>query len=89
MLDQIYKHTQAVQSLELEGETLITQVDSDQFFGLDDVSSKVWQALDGQKTVGTICQELFQQFEVSPDQCQADVVEFVQSLLDGKLIEPV
>ena len=89
MLDNAYRTLESVQSVELEDETLITQVASEHFYGLDDVSTHIWQSLDGIKTVRQICGELCQTFEVNPEQCQSEVLEFIQSLLDGQLIEAV
>ncbi len=41
----------------------------------------IWELIDGQKCVRDIRDQLAAEFEISPEQAQADLVEFLESLV--------
>jgi hypothetical protein len=71
---------------ELGGETVILDLSSGTYFGLDPVGARIWHLLEtGQSLVG-ICDVMVEEFEVSRDELERDVLALVRDLLDKKLI---
>ena len=56
--------------------------DMESIYVLNEVGGRVWELVDGQKTVQGIRDVIVSEFDVSPQQAEADVREFVQKLRD-------
>jgi len=65
---------------------LLGEVDG-RYHGLDPVGARIWQLLDGQRTVGRICEQLACEFEVTPLACLGEVEAFLIDLASHGLIE--
>jgi len=46
----------------------------------NDVSVRIWELIDGQRRVGEIKEIICEEFDVSPEQAQSDLVEFLKQL---------
>ena len=49
-------------------------------YTLNEVAARVWELIDGQRRVGEIRDVIVAEFEVSPEEAEADVVEFLGQL---------
>jgi hypothetical protein len=56
--------------------------DMESIYVLNEVGGRIWELVDGQKTVQGIRDVIVSEFDVSPQQAEADVREFVQKLSD-------
>ena len=57
--------------------------------GLNPVGSRVWELIDGRRSVEEIIEVIVQEFEVVPAEAGEDVRRFVQELLDKGLVTHV
>ena len=51
-------------------------------FALNEVSGFIWEQIDGQRPVHQIRDALVQEFDVIPDQAEADLIDFLQQLAE-------
>jgi coenzyme PQQ synthesis protein D (PqqD) len=70
-------------------ETVILDLESGVYFGLDSVGARVWQLLAAGVTLEVICKTLLDQYEVTQAQLETDVVNLAKELLQRKLIQPI
>lgn len=77
--------TVLVQQLPDEG-LMFMDLQTEEYFGLDQVGTAMYQALLDQGTVEGACDELLQQYDVARERLAADVEAFVTSLLERGLI---
>jgi hypothetical protein len=49
-------------------------------YTLNEVAARVWELIDGQRRAGEIRDVVVAEFEVSPEEAEADVVEFLGQL---------
>ena len=49
-------------------------------YTLSKVASRIWELLDGENKVEEIKNTILQEFEVSPNEAEADLLEFLQQL---------
>lgn len=63
--------------------------DLDSVVALNPVASRVWELLDGQRSIDAIVETICDEYEVTPEAARADVDEFVRSLEEAELIERV
>ena len=78
--DASYARTAGLHSVEIDGETVVYVAPTESLHLLDATATVVWQALDGDVTLGTLCDELAVAFGVSTTQIRNDVELLVQSL---------
>ena len=72
---------------QLSGETVILDLEKGIYFGLNAVGSRIWQMLDEDKTLGEICDRLFEEYEVSRSDLEMDTLALVAELKSRGLIE--
>ena len=61
----------------LDGDSVLLHVDSGQYFGLDRVGNEAWKILANGATLQDACDRLLDQFDVAPDQLQADLTALI------------
>ena len=54
--------------------------DLESIYTLDEVGARIWELMDGQRRVREIKDAIVEEYEVSPDVAEADLVEFIQQL---------
>lgn len=57
------------------------------YLGLDTVGQRVWELLAAPNTLDGLVAALTQEYDVDPVQCRADVVPFLQILVDNHLLQ--
>jgi hypothetical protein len=74
----------------LGNETVLLQIGNATYYGLDEVGTAVWEALQGGATCAAICDAIAMKFSVGPEvDLQADVSALLQDLLAHGLINSV
>lgn len=72
----------------IEGEAVILSVDTKVFRGLNAVGSRVWELIDGARSVAEIAATIAREFDVAPEVAARDVGAFVEALLAKGLVTP-
>jgi len=72
---------------ELGGESVILSLDSETYFGLDEVGTRTWELLSAQPTIEAAFETLCAEFDVGPEQLRRDLEELLDQLVTHKLIE--
>lgn len=73
-------------AVELDGETVVYDPADEGLHLLDPIASIIWGCLDGQVSVGVLCEELAESFGIPVEQVQADVVSLTRQLIDKALL---
>ncbi len=73
----------------IDGEAVILSMETKVLRGLNPVGSRVWELIDGQRSVEEIVGVIVEEFDVAPREAAPDVRGFVQELLDRGLVTPV
>jgi hypothetical protein len=72
---------------ELRGESVLLDLASERYFGLDEVGTGMWRALTAASTIDEAVKALESEYEVDPQALRSDVAEFVQKLADAGLVD--
>lgn len=70
----------------IEGEAVILSLDTKVFRGLNAVGSRVWELIDGRRSVDEIADLVAGEFQVAPEAAARDVSAFVEQLLAKGLV---
>ena len=75
-----------VLSQEVAGEAVLLDLASENYFGLDEVGTRVWQMLKTGKGPEVIVESLLADYEVSREKLEADVADLLDQLEGAGLI---
>lgn len=78
---------ESVVAAELDRETVLLDIESGIYFGLDEVGTEIWRLIEAGRDEQEILDELVDAFEVEPDVLRGDVRRFVDRLLEKRLIQ--
>lgn len=72
---------------EVGGETVLLDLASGTYFGLNEVGGRVWEMIDGDGlTLDQICGRIEAEFEVSRDVVDGDITTLARELIDRGLV---
>lgn len=71
---------------ELDGESVVLNIESGIYFGLDDTGTRIWQWLAGLPTLQAVRAAMHEEFDAPPQQLDADLLAFVEQLHSKGLI---
>jgi hypothetical protein len=71
---------------DLGGEIAILDLTAGQYFGVAGVGARVWELLQEPRTLTELCSTIVAEYDVSAAACEADVSEFLESLIDRQLV---
>ncbi len=75
-----------VLSQEVSGETVILDLNSENYFGLDEVGSRIWQVLEEKGNLQAIVDQLLSEYDVSEDQLLEDLEVLLTQVADIGLV---
>lgn len=71
---------------ELDGEAVLLNLDTEIYFGLDEVGTRMWQLLTTQPTIQAAYDALLAEFDVSLETLAEDLTVLVRELLEHGLV---
>jgi Coenzyme PQQ synthesis protein D (PqqD) len=72
----------------IAGEAVILSLDTKVLRGLNAVGSRVWDLIDGRRSVEDIVDVIVAEFDVAKPEAAADVGAFLRELVDKGLVAP-
>ncbi|MBR4286538.1 MAG: PqqD family protein [Clostridia bacterium] len=75
---------------EIAGEHLaipVTAENSSDIVVLNPVSAILWTELEGGRTIKELTDKICGSFDITPDEAQADITEFIDSLVEKGVVE--
>ena len=70
-----------------EGQATIVLPDGSYIHVLNEIGSRVWDLMDGIRSVKEIAAVIAGEFETSPEEAERDVIEFVEELSSHNMLE--
>ena len=80
---------EAVVSRELDGETVVLNLETGIYFGLDPVATDIWRALQTDGTLQGALDTVRGQYDVAPDVLRDDLLRLVNSMATKGLLQAV
>lgn len=71
---------------QLGEETVILDLESGTYFGLDPVGARIWQLMKEGKRLAEICEAMLEEYEVSREELERDALALAQDLEARSLI---
>tara|TARA_B100000029_G_C16874648_1_gene704360 strand:- start:14 stop:373 length:360 start_codon:yes stop_codon:yes gene_type:complete len=74
---------------QLDDELVMMSIEKGQYYGLDDIGSRVWELINEPRSISSICDVLVSEFDVVRTECEHDMVEWLSELAGENLIQIV
>lgn len=84
--NEVFSIPEEVLFQNVSGETVLLDLASENYFGLDEVGTRIWMLLSEQKAAGQILEDLQEKYEVDRANLEEDVNELLGQLLEAGLI---
>lgn len=72
---------------DIAGETVILGLTAGRYYGLDAVGARVWQLIQTPMTVSDVIRTIVSEYQVDPEQCEADLLKLLRQTVDAGLVE--
>ncbi|MBE9041280.1 lasso peptide biosynthesis PqqD family chaperone [Oscillatoriales cyanobacterium LEGE 11467] len=72
---------------ELEGEMVVLDLKSGAYYGLNEVGTDIWKAIEEPKSVSEVIEIVVTKYDVEKEQCKQDTIALLQELEATGLIE--
>jgi hypothetical protein len=84
-LNEIVNKNKEIEYKILGDETLILVPEEGKFYELNTVGTRIWQLINGKRTVKEIIRRVYEEFEVKETKAREDIVDYIQKLKKKKL----
>jgi len=74
-------------SSEIDGETVMMDTNFEKYFGMKVVGTRIWQLLEKETSLQTLCEQLTKEFDINLEQCMEDVMPFLQELFEQDMLQ--
>jgi coenzyme PQQ synthesis protein D (PqqD) len=71
---------------DVDGETVLLSIKNGKYYGLNSTSTRIWALLESERTFQDLCQLLQEEFIVDEEQCQRELLDFLNYLLVDDLV---
>lgn len=72
---------------DMGGETVVLDMKSGMYYGMDQVGSLIWNLIEEPKTLAEIRRAVLDEYDVDADQAERDVVAFLGEMASAGLVE--
>ncbi len=72
---------------EVQGEAVLLQLDNGEYFGLDEVATRIWQLIVAEGDLDVVRDTLLGEFDVDEDELTDDLARVVDELTAKQLID--
>jgi len=87
-LTQQVKFSDSVFAQEVDGEMVLLDMNSENYFGLDEVGTSIWQAIEAEDgMLERVLGVLLDEYDVAEDILRQDLLAFVEKLTQSGLVE--
>lgn len=85
----VYKASTKYLYSEIDSEAVILDINSGTYFGLNEVSNRIWQLLQTPSSQASLIEQILAEYDVSQEQVTQDVESLLQDMSNAGLIEAV
>ena len=86
-LNQKIRFAETVFAQEVDGEMVILDMESENYFGLDEVGTAIWQSMQEYESLQEVFEALLEQYDVEAEVLEQDLSNFVDKLVKSGLVE--
>ena len=91
-LDKVYKKSDSIVSRKIADEFILVPIrqnvgDLESISTLNEVAARIWELIDGKMKVREIKYKIVEEFEVTPEEAEKDLAEYIKQLVKIEAIK--
>ncbi len=71
---------------DIDGETVMMSIENGTYYGMNPTGNYIWNLLQEEKSIEDLLVKLANTYNLSEDQCQNEVLPFIQTMIDEKIL---
>ena len=83
----IVEKREDIVTADLDGNVVMMSVENGKYYGMDEIATAIWKNIEQPICVEQLVHILMDEFDVSEEQCQKDVITFLTKLYNEILIK--
>ena len=87
MMTQTIEISSDILTQEVSGETVILDHNSESYFGLDEIGTRIWQLIQEQKDLKSVTATMLNEYDVEEKQLEEDIEDLLAKLDEAGLIK--
>ena len=88
-IDTKIKKNKNIEDTDLDGNKVMMNLQKGRYFMMNEVGSRIWELINEPIKVNYIIDELLNEYRVDRATCEKEVMNFIQELFNGDLIEVI
>ena len=85
-LDKIIRRTTNTIASPMDDELVMMHMENNAYYGLNSVGRKIWELLEEEQTLASLCGQLMEKYDVDHAVCQRDVSALIEQLEKAGLV---
>ncbi len=85
--NQKIKLLKSINVTELDGEKVMVDFESGKYFLIKGTGNDIWDMLQEETTPAEIIENLLKEYDVTPEECEASVMNFLEKMENYKFIQ--
>jgi hypothetical protein len=86
-LQSIISAKKEIVAADMDGDTVMMSVEAGKYYNLGTTGGMIWKMLESPISVGAVIAKLLEQYEVTQEQCETDVLSFFNRVNQEGLLE--
>ena len=86
-LSSVATRNEAIVFTDLDDTIVMMDVDEGQYYELDPIGARIWTLIEAPRPVAEICDALAGEFDVDPDTCRQDTLEFLETANEYRIVQ--
>ena len=86
-LSSVATRNEAIVFTDLDDTVVMMDVDEGQYYELDPIGARIWALIESPRPVAEICDALAGEYDVDPDTCRQDTLEFLQTASEHRIVQ--
>lgn len=78
--------TTDVLSTDVDDELVVIHLDSNAYYGFDSIGRRIWELIEQPRSIIDVCAALCEEFDVAPEECESDVLAFLEELASSSVV---
>jgi len=78
--DTVIRQIEEIVASDIDGETVMMSIENGEYYGLDDIGSRIWELIEKPVKVSNLIDTLLERFDVDRGTCEKDVLKFLNDL---------
>ena len=88
-MNNVVAQSEELVSSDLDGETVLMSIEKGKYYGMDAIGSRIWMLIEQPILVSELCDTLLKEFDVVREQCEQDVLAFLNQLARDNLAKVI